>query len=255
MAKIKFVVGIPASIIITERRRKVVTASDLHIGLEYELQTLGFKVPSQTSEVTKGLFNLLMSIRPDVLVLLGDVKHEIGRLRKRVEVEVEGFIRRTLELTNKVVIIMGNHDGSLKHLRIDGVEIYDASGVSIDDVSFIHGNAWPKPELFTNNVLVMGHVHPSIAIPYRDGRVWIVYYISKKIREKISRKFNVDVNIKRLIVHPAYNSYLGRGSLNVENFRKLSPLFRGLINPLRGYVYCLDGTFIGKFSSLMSGIE
>ncbi|MEM2725022.1 MAG: metallophosphoesterase, partial [Candidatus Nezhaarchaeales archaeon] len=254
MAKIKFVTNSPISIIVTDKGDKIVTASDLHIGLEYELQKLGFKVPSQTSEITKSLSDLLTSIKPDILILLGDVKHEIKRLRKRIEVEVEGFVRKMLELTDRVVIIMGNHDGSLKRLRIDGVEIHDASGVSIGDVSFIHGNAWPKPELFMSNVLVMGHAHPSLTIPYKEGRVWIVYYIGKKMREKISKKFKVDVNIKRLIVHPAYNNYLGSGSLSMKTFRKLSPLFRGLINPLRGYVYCLDGTFIGRFSSVMSEI-
>lgn len=255
MAKIKFVLSAPASIIVTKKGEKILTASDLHIGLEYELQKLGFKVPSQTSEMIKSLSGLLTSIKPDVLVLLGDVKHEIRGLRKRIRMEVEGFVRKMLELIDRIVIIMGNHDGSLKRLKIEGVEVYEASGVSMGDVSFIHGNAWPKPELLVSHVLVMGHLHPFVPIPCRDGRVWVIYYVSKKMRERISRRFKIDVNVKRLIVHPAYSSYLGRSSLSLEAFQRLSPVFRGLINPLRGYVYCLDGTFIGRFSSVMSGIE
>lgn len=255
MAKIRFVLGAPASIITTKDGEKVLTVSDLHVGLEYELQKLGFRIPSQTSEVMKSLFSLLTSVKPDALVLLGDVKHEVKGLRKRVRIEVEGLIRKILEAIGRIVIVMGNHDGSLKRLRIDGVEVYEASGISIGDVSFIHGNAWPKPELLTSNALVMGHLHPSLSLPYGESRVWIIYYLSNKMRERIGNRFKVDVDVKRLIVHPAYNNYLGRGSLSFESFRRLSPIFRGLINPLRGYVYGLDGTFIGKVSSVMSGIE
>lgn len=255
MAKIKFVLGVPASIIVTKSGKKVLTVADLHIGLEYELEKLGFKVPPQVSEMIKSLFYLLISIKPDVLVLLGDVKHEIKGFKKRVRMDVEEFIRKMLEAISRIVIVLGNHDGSLKRLKINGVEIYESSGASIDDVSFIHGNAWPKPELLMSSVLVMGHLHPSVSIPFKESRVWVVYHFSKKVRERISERFKVDVNVKKLIVHPAYNSYLGRSPLSLKSFQRLSPIFRGLINPLRGYVYCLDGTFIGKLSSMVSGIE
>lgn len=255
MANVKFVLGAPASLITTRDGEKILTVSDLHIGLEYELQRLGFRVPSQTSEIVESLYNLLALIKPDILVLLGDVKHEIRGLRRKVKTEVEDFLGRLLDTIGRIVIIMGNHDGSLKRLKINGIEIYEASGISIGDVSFVHGNAWPKLELFRNNLLVMGHLHPSILRFHGECRVWVIYHISKKIREEIKRNLKVDVNIKRLIVHPAYNNYLGYSPLSVKSFQKLSPIFRGLINPLRGYVYGLDGTFIGKFSSVTSGTK
>lgn len=253
MVKIKFVLGTPALTITTKNGERIVTVSDLHIGLEYELQRLGFKIPSQTNELTKNLFNLLASIKPDILVMLGDIKHDVKGLKKKVKVEVEGLIEKMLEVVSKVVIVMGNHDGSLKRIKVEGIEVYEPSGTSIGDVSFIHGNAWPKPKLLTSNALVMGHLHPSLPLLYGEGRVWIVYHLSKKMRDRIGRRFKVDVNVKRLIIHPAYNDYLSRSSLNLESFRKLSPIFRGLINPLKGYVYGLDGTFIGRLSSVVSG--
>ncbi|MEM4576959.1 MAG: metallophosphoesterase [Candidatus Nezhaarchaeales archaeon] len=255
MVNVKFVLGSPASLITNKDKERILTISDLHIGLEYELQRLGFRVPSQTSKIVKGLCNLLALIKPDVLVILGDVKHEIRGLRKKVKIEVEGFLRKLLDTIGRVVIVMGNHDGSLKRLKIDGIEVYEASGISIGDVSFVHGNAWPKLELLKGNVLVMGHLHPSILRHNEECRVWVVYHISKKVREEIRRSLKIDVNIKKLIVHPAYNDYLGHSPLSVKSFQKLSPIFRGLINPLRGYVYGLDGTFIGRVSSVTSGIK
>jgi metallophosphoesterase superfamily enzyme len=143
---------------------------------------------------------------------------------------------------------MGNHDGSLKRVKLNGVEVYEASGVSIDGISFIHGNAWPKPELLASDVLMMGHLHPSISLPREERRVWIVYYIGKKMKGEARRLLGGDFNIKRLIVHPAYNSYLGHSPLRKSSFQRLSPIFRYLINPQKGHVYSLDGIFIGKFS-------
>ena len=251
MVTVKFLLNAPASIV-TAGSKRILTISDLHIGLEYELQKLGFKVPSQSDEMTRSLLGLLESAKPDVLVVLGDVKHEIKGLRRRIRAEVERVIKSLLERVGRIVIVMGNHDGSLKRLKLDGVEIYEASGISIDGISFVHGNAWPKPELLASDVLMMGHLHPSVPVPYGEKRVWIVYYIGKKVRERAKKLLEADFNVKRLIVHPAYNSYLGHSPLRESSFQRLSPIFRRLVNPQKGYVYGLDGAFLGRFSLISS---
>jgi len=251
MVKVRFLLNAPASMIIAEGE-KILTVSDLHIGLEYELQRLGFKVPSQSEGVAKSLLGLLEVTKPDVLVMLGDVKHEIRGLRRKIRSEVEKVIKSLSETVRRIVIVMGNHDGSLRRLKLEGVEVYEASGVSINGISFIHGNAWPKPELLAGNVLMMGHLHPSVPIPYGERRAWIVYYLGKKTRERAKKLLGVDFNIKRLIVHPAYNGYLGHSPLRKGSFQRLSPIFRKLVNPQKGYVYGLDGTFLGRFSFVNS---
>ncbi len=251
MVKVRFLLNAPASMIIAEGE-KILTVSDLHIGLEYELQRLGFKVPSQSEEVAKSLLGLLEVAKPDVLVMLGDVKHEIRGLRRKIRSEVEKVIKSLSETVRRIVIVMGNHDGSLRRLKLEGVEVHEASGVSINGVSFIHGNAWPKPELLAGNVLMMGHLHPSVPIPYGERRAWVVYYLGKKTRERAKKLLGVDFNIKRLIVHPAYNGYLGHSPLRKGSFQRLSPIFRKLVNPQKGYVYSLDGTFLGRFSFVNS---
>ncbi len=252
MVTVKFLLNAPASVVVT-RGRRILTVSDLHIGLEYELRRLGFKVPSQSDEIARGLLGLLEVAEPDFLVILGDVKHEIKGLRREVRAEVEKVIKRLLDEVEKIVIVMGNHDGSLKRLKLEGVEVYEASGVSIDGISFVHGNAWPKPGLLASDVLMMGHIHPSVLVPYGERRVWIVYYFGMRERERARGLLGVDFNIKRLIVHPAYNSHLGYGLLRKSSLQRLSPIFRKLVNPQKGYVYSLDGTFLGKVSLVSSG--
>ncbi len=251
MVTVKFLLDAPASMVVAGGKR-ILTVSDLHIGLEYELQKLGFKVPSQSDEIARSLLSLLESAKPDVLIVLGDVKHEIKGLRREIRAEVEKVIKSLLDKVERMVIVMGNHDGSLKRLKIEGVEIYEASGFSIDGISFVHGNAWPKPELLTGDVLMMGHLHPSVPVPHGEKRVWIVYYLGKRARERAKKLLGVEFNIKKLIVHPAYNSYLGHSSLRKSSFQRSSPIFRRLVNPRKGYVYSLDGTFLGRFSLVSS---
>ncbi|MCS7140381.1 MAG: metallophosphoesterase [Candidatus Nezhaarchaeota archaeon] len=253
MVKVKFIPNTPASLITTNRGREILTISDLHIGVEYELETLGFKLPSQTQRVIKALSELLSATKPDVLAILGDLKHKIGGFNGKVRREVQDLIRAIMSWGGEVVIIMGNHDGSLKKLGHMGIAIHRSTGVSIDDVSLIHGNAWPHPSLLAGRILLMGHLHPILPRRLGARKVWVIYYIGRKLKERMRRLFGVDININRLIVHPAYSNYSCYGELSEESFRRLSPLFRKLINPARGYIYDLDGNFIGKLSSLSSG--
>jgi len=252
MAKVKFIVNVPASLIITSQGRRILTISDLHIGLEYELKDLGFKLPSQTFQMARKLLELLSIVKPDVLVVLGDVKHRIKGFSREVKREVKNFMETIAEKIEEIIIIMGNHDGSLRKLKLEKVMIYDSSGILLDDVSFIHGNAWPHSSLFTGNVLVMGHLHPILPKQLGGSKVWVTYHIGKRIKERIRKMFKVKACLKSLIVHPAYNDYLGSGGLSESSFRKLSPLFRRIIDPMKGYVYGLDGALIGRFSSVSS---
>jgi putative SbcD/Mre11-related phosphoesterase len=247
MVTVRFLLNTPASVVIAGEK-KILTVSDLHIGLEYELRKLGFRVPSQSDEVARSLIELIEAVKPDVLVVLGDVKHEIRGLKREIKSDVEKVIKCLLKSVKRIIIVMGNHDGSLKRLKLDGIEIHDASGASISGISFIHGNAWPKPELLASDVLMMGHLHPSAPIPCGERRVWIVYFLGKRARERARMLLGVDFNIKRIIVHPAYNGYLGHSPLRKNSFQRLSPIFRKLVDPQKGYVYSLDGTFLGRFS-------
>ncbi|MDI9619734.1 MAG: metallophosphoesterase [Candidatus Nezhaarchaeota archaeon] len=250
MAKLRFVTGVPASVVFTSKGKRLLVVSDLHIGLELELKELGFRLPSQTARITRKLVELLSTVRPHALVILGDVKHDVKGLRSAIRREVEAFLAAVSNASQEVIIVRGNHDGSLKRLEGGKVRVASSSGIMLDDVSFFHGNAWPHPSLFSASTLLMGHIHPSLPRHLGGCRAWVMYRITKRVKDKVKSVFNVTSSFKRLIVQPAYNEFLGSGRFNAESFRKLSPIFRRIVNPLSGYVYSLDGTFIGRFSSL-----
>ncbi|RLF13259.1 MAG: hypothetical protein DRJ62_00295 [Thermoprotei archaeon] len=251
MAKIKFVTGHPASIVTTSRGKRVMTISDIHIGLEYELRSYGFNLPSQTTKILERLEHLLKKVKPDLLVILGDVKHAIAKYTRKIRRDVETLLKMLIDIGVEVKVVLGNHDGSLK-VDQDLVSLEPPSGTVIDDVGFIHGHAWPRREVLVAELIVMGHLHPSLPQALGGQRVWVSYILGKKSRERVAKVLKSEVNIKRLIVHPAFNEFLGAGGLSEESFSKLSPLFRRCLDPSKGYVYTLNGVFIGRFSTLSS---
>ena len=54
-------------------------AADLHLGLEHELWLGGVSIPSQTEKILARLLGYLAEIKPDRLLLLGDIKHNVPK--------------------------------------------------------------------------------------------------------------------------------------------------------------------------------
>jgi len=252
MARVKFVTGMPIAAVTTKSGKKIISIADVHLGVEIELKAKGFNVPLRTEHLANRLIDIMLKFQPDILLILGDLKHQIKGLSREVLREVKLFtnlLRRSVSSV-KIIVVRGNHDGALQ--SFDDVEVHPSSGILIDDVGFIHGNAKPNPLTLMGEVLLMGHVHPALPDKLGGQKVWIVYHLSKKMRTKFAKHFKVEVNVKKVIIQPAYNDYL-REIFKVGSLKKLCPLFRGLLDPLKGHVYGLDGTFIGRVSSLSSG--
>jgi len=252
MARVKFVTGMPIAVVTTKSGKKIISIADVHLGVEIELKAKGFNVPLRTKHLANKLIDVMLRFQPDILLILGDLKHQIKGLNKEVLREVKLFtnlLRKSMSHV-KIIVVRGNHDGALR--SFDDVKVYPSSGILIDDVGFIHGNAKPNPSTLTGEVLLMGHVHPALPSKLGGQRIWVIYHLSRKMRGRLAKRFKVEVNVKRVIIQPAYNDYLG-GVFEADSLRRLCPLFRGLLDPLKGYVYGLDGTFIGRFSSLSSG--
>ncbi|MDQ1282572.1 MAG: uncharacterized protein QG666_361, partial [Euryarchaeota archaeon] len=58
---------------------RVLVAADIHLGLEHELMLGGICIPSQTEKILSRMLSYLDEIKPDRLVLLGDIKHNVPR--------------------------------------------------------------------------------------------------------------------------------------------------------------------------------
>ncbi|HPC89128.1 MAG TPA: metallophosphoesterase, partial [Methanothrix sp.] len=83
-----------APLLLAEGEQRVLVAADLHIGIEHELWLEGVSVPSQTGKMLERLLGCLDEIRPDRLLLLGDVKHNVPRTSWQERREVPDFLSR-----------------------------------------------------------------------------------------------------------------------------------------------------------------
>jgi metallophosphoesterase superfamily enzyme len=63
-----------APLLLVEGDERVLVAADLHLGLEHELWLGGVSIPSQTEKILARLLGFLAEIKPDRLLLLGDLK-------------------------------------------------------------------------------------------------------------------------------------------------------------------------------------
>lgn len=245
---------------------KVLTVADLHIGWESSLFDYGIYIPSQTKRLLKKLVELLTTIKPQMLILLGDVKHTIAKFEKTEWVDVPEFFKTIKNIVERVVIVPGNHDGDLETLIPDGIEIGESSGLALwNEVGLFHGHSWPKLELFKCHTLVMGHIHPAVAFKDRFNsrflkRVWIKVDVEPEVLKRhLIRRIkasDLEIHLRRLIIMPSFNDFMKGRAVNEDNFEEtaigaISPILRaGCIDVEKSEIYLLDGVYLGSFKEI-----
>jgi len=259
------VLGKPAVLLQGPNGRKALVVADLHIGWESTLAEKGFHIPAQVGKMYRALEELLKAFEPDVLVFLGDVKHTVAGAEAEEWAQIPAFFKALLDLTNRIVIVPGNHDGRIETLLPDGVELSSSGGMKLWEFGLFHGHAWPDPHLLTCETLITGHMHPVVS--FREGpffrttmRVWLVAScdgpcLAKELKKR-GRGIPEEPSAKRLIVMPSFNEFLGGQAINVRkrgasDEKLIGPVLRTrCVSLASAEVYMLDGTFLGKLESL-----
>jgi putative SbcD/Mre11-related phosphoesterase len=231
--------------LVIKGKEKWVCIADLHIGIEAELASGGFKVPSQTPKMLSALERLSTLGRN--LLVLGDVKHRIPYVARREDRELRPFLARVQELFSRTVVVAGNHDGGLSEVLPREFEAFPGKGVPVDGVGAFHGHVWPAKEAMGLRQVVMGHVHPSVLLPDSSGR---------SMNEKcwVRAKLNRAAVLERypscpdeLVIVPAFNPLITGTPVNRQQGTMLGPVFRNnLVERAAMRVYLLDGTDLGQ---------
>jgi len=227
------------AVLIAEGKHRVMVVADLHLGIEYELWLGGANVPSQTGKLLDLLRGMIDEHKPERLVVLGDLKHNVPRTSWQERVEVPDFISKLSQIV-EVTLVPGNHDTGLRDLA-PGAEVCASEGVVIDGVGYFHGHTWPDPEVLSSRILITAHLHPSIRLvdplgSSRSERVWV-------------RAFSEEYE-KEVVVMPAFNPLCGSLPLNEMDEEK-GPLMK-LIDLNRSRIYLLDGTYLGRLEEIMT---
>jgi putative SbcD/Mre11-related phosphoesterase len=253
----KPILGAPA-LLIDFKKERVIAVSDLHLGIEAELAKKGVELPSQMSKVKERLIDLINKNRPDRLVMLGDVKHNVPIVAWQEWRELPDFFTDLSKLTH-VDIVLGNHDGDIEGMLPPEVTIHNPKGLVLGDrkkVGFIHGHAWPSPEVLKVELLVAGHNHPAIELRDELGArtiepVWLRSRLDpKKFPKKLQEA--IEEGGPRFLVMPAFSELVGGSAINRTIPEELlGPMFKaGAVKLDQAEAILLDGTFLGTVAAL-----
>ncbi|HPM27281.1 MAG TPA: TetR family transcriptional regulator, partial [Methanothrix sp.] len=141
-----------APLLLAEGEEKVLVAADLHLGLEHELHLCGISIPSQTEKILHRLLGYIDRIKPNRLVLLGDVKHNVPRTSWQEKKEIPRFLSR-LAARVAVDVVPGNHDSDLADMAPPGVQVRPSTGFVQDGVGYFHGHTWPDEKILRAGLL------------------------------------------------------------------------------------------------------
>ena len=271
MAKIKNIRIKPLidePVMVVENEFKTLVLADLHLGIEAELREKGINIGSQTEKLLERAIKCVKAAEPDVIILLGDVKHAVPKISWMDRKEVPFFLAELAEYA-PVYVVKGNHDGHLNKLLPKATdseperklkhEVYIKStrGFLFDGVGYTHGHSWPLQDLFSAKYVLIGHNHPRIKLAsltshYRSTRsVWIRAKCDyDAVKEHYTELRISDWNDPWVIITPAFNEICGGITFNAPAKRLLGPIASKLLRSEDMEVYLLDGTYIGKAEEL-----
>ncbi len=194
-------------------KEKILIINDLHIGYEEALHRKGILVPKfQLQEIIKELEQILQKVKPEKIIINGDLKHEFGMILRQEWEEVLRFLDFCRKHCQEVIIIKGNHDPIIQAIAEKrGIQI--VSQYQIGDTTIVHGDQIIQTKA---KRIIIGHEHPAVTI--REG--------SK--REKYKCFLKGKWKRKELIAVPSFNPLLEGTDILKEEL--LSPFLENIQN-------------------------
>ena len=221
-----------------------IVAADLHLGVEAIMQEDGSYVPlNLTSQVIANLSTCLKELKPEKLILNGDVKHSFYQPTKIENRDVKNFLREISQFVSEVHIIKGNHDVFLSWVSqdFDNIKVHDSK--IFGRYFFTHGDKELEVELKDNvEFIIIGHLHP-------------VFETHVKGLQKVRKPTFLVGPLKRknqsLIVLPAYTQYSSGSPIHPNSeSHYIVPILRDHAN-LREYeLYVLDDNEVFHFPKI-----
>ncbi|PIN76990.1 phosphoesterase [Candidatus Woesearchaeota archaeon CG10_big_fil_rev_8_21_14_0_10_36_11] len=190
---------------------KVLIISDLHIGYEEALHHKGVLLPkTQLKTILLQLKHIFIKVKPKIIVINGDLKHEFGKILRDEWSDALKVIDFLLKHCQKVIVIQGNHDPLVTPItqkrNITVVQEYRVRNICIT-----HGDALVETNA---KILIIGHEHPAITLREKSK-----YETYKCFLQGTWKR-------KKCIVMPSFNPLLE--GTNVLKERLLSPFLNDI---------------------------
>ncbi|MCX6682842.1 MAG: metallophosphoesterase [Methanoregula sp.] len=243
---LQFISKGPALLI--QNRQKILVIADLHFGIESDLALHGWHFASRSAERLERLCACITTNSPDLLILLGDVKHNIPKTTRQEYREIPDLISAIRDLV-PFRILPGNHDIGIGRFLQEG-ELLPKWGAIVDGVGFIHGHTTPAPDLL-GHLIIAGHHHPMVCLHDEVGcALRAPAYLLAELDEigPCRKKQGGARKTTRVLFMPAFYECAGFDVLQIIK-RPFSPLSRS-IRTYDAEVFLTDGTYLGPVSSL-----
>ncbi len=245
MVETKIVPSKPALVI--EGQNKSLVVTDLHIGFESKLALNNIFVGKNTSinETISDLETIIDSVKPNSLILLGDIKSSIKSISKNEWEDVPLFFEK---IKNKVetILIPGNHDANIGKLVPNEITLISSTGLVIENILFTHGHTLPSENFSHVDKIIMGHVHPVFfqeESVLNGQRVWVSIRADKQMLFP-STKGDLEITVV-----PSFNKYFY--ATHKKHYKKsISPILEKIKKISSAKIVTLDGTIIGDESMM-----
>jgi len=238
--------------LIVENKKRLLVVADLHFGIESDLALHGWHFASRSKERLRRVIACIQVTSPDLLVLLGDVKHSIPRTTRQEYREIPDILVALREEV-PIRVLPGNHDiGITRFLQKD--ELMPKDGAVIDGVAYMHGHTIPNPDL-SGHLIICGHHHPMVSLHDEVGcslRAPAYLLADLDQTEMFEAKTDLAGKKTRVLFMPAFNECAGFDILRIIR-HPFSPLSRS-IRSEGAEVFLADGTYVGLVSALEDNV-
>jgi putative SbcD/Mre11-related phosphoesterase len=241
-----------AALIFSDSGSSALLISDLHLGLEKEMAKKGFRIPSYSVKMVDRIRNIADSFKVERIVILGDVKHSVGKVDDIDWSILPWFFETMLDLFSAVDVVPGNHDGNIRTLVPPRVRLHPTDGAVLGEgrsrIGVAHGHAWPSESAIATGRLVIGHSHFTYEMKDTFGSrsresVWIL--ARYRIGELLSKAGYLSKRrgTGELVVMPPFNRMVGGQPINRARSFQFGPvLSSGCVSLDEADVFLLDGT-------------
>ena len=241
-----------AALVFTSEGDRTLLISDLHLGLEKEMAKKGFRLPAYSVRMVERVKGIAERYGTKRLMVLGDVKHTVGKVEDIDWGVIPWFFDTMLDLFEAVGVVPGNHDGSIKTVLPPRVVLHPSHGAVLGTgrrrIGVAHGHAWPSEEAIATRNLVIGHSHftyemrDSLGTRSREA-VWVsAEYDVKELMEGAGYRSKVRGKGK-LTVMPPFNRLVGGQPINRAKSFEFGPVLSSRSLSLKDAdIFLTDGT-------------
>ncbi len=232
--------------LLIDTRHRILVAADLHMGIESDLRLHGIHLQSRGAERIARLLHLVQEVSPDIILLLGDIKHRVPGTSWQEFRELP-LLFSEMRQHALLRVTPGNHDPGIEEF-LRPSELLPREGALIDGIGFLHGHTKPDP-ILAGHLILAGHHHPVVSLFDEVGvALRSPCYVLGEVAGDIFDTPEQDTKTRVLLV-PAFNEFSGYG---IEKTFKspFSPLSRAMILET-AECFLSDGTYGGDLLSVI----